>query len=115
MIGRRRPPAIVLGGDTPIGLTVVRELGEEGVPVHVIARSPHGIALYSRWAASRHVRNGDDRATIELLNHITQTRGARCLLTISESDCLLVRRAADENQLPGLHVLVPSMPQMRLV
>ena len=33
MSGRDLPPAIVLGVDSQIGLTVVRELGERGVPV----------------------------------------------------------------------------------
>ena len=40
------PPVILLGADTPIGLTVIRDLGEHGVPVHAIARSRKGIGLY---------------------------------------------------------------------
>ena len=110
-----RPPAILLGGDTPIGLTVVRELGEQGVPVHVIARSKRGLGLYSRWAATRHIRSGDDAQTVDLLNRIAQVHGARYIMAVSETDLLALRSAVDENRLVGLGILVPPLEQLRLV
>jgi len=99
----------VLGGDSPIGLTVIRELGERGVPVHVIARSSDGIGLYSRWTSSRHVRPKDGTATIDLIARISSEHHARLLLTVSEIDLLLVRQAADNGELPGVRVLAPTM------
>ncbi len=33
-------PAVVLGIDTPIGLSIIRELGQHGVPVTGIGRTP---------------------------------------------------------------------------
>ena len=110
-----RPPAILLGGDLPIGLTVVRELGQRGVPVHVIARSNRGLGLHSRWAATRHIRPKDDAQTVDLLNHIAEVYGAPYVLAVSETDLLMLRHAADENRLIGLRALVPPLATLRLV
>lgn len=110
-----RLPAIVLGGDSPIGLTVVRELGEKGVPVHVIARSRRGLALYSHWATTGHIRTGDEAQMVNLLNRIAETHGARYVIGVSEIDLLAVRRAADQGRLPALKVLVPPLAMLRLV
>src|SRR3954449_781372 len=115
MNGSSRPPVVLLGGDTPIGLTVVRELGQENVPVHVIARSTRGLGLYSRWAATRHLRPTGDTQTIGLLNRIAEIHGARHVIAVSETDLLMLRNAADDNKLPGIRVLVPPIEQLRLV
>jgi NAD(P)-dependent dehydrogenase (short-subunit alcohol dehydrogenase family) len=50
------PRAIVLGVDTPIGLTVVRELGRHGVPVHAIGRKSGAIGGASRYCESFSIR-----------------------------------------------------------
>ena len=42
-------PAIVLGIDTPIGMTVVRDLGMHGVPVYGIGRGPAALGMHSRF------------------------------------------------------------------
>ena len=110
-----RPPAILLGGDTPIGLTVVRELGEQGVAMHVIARSYRGLGLYSRWAATRHIRPTGDAPTIDLVNRIAEIHGARHVMAVSEVDLVMLRNAADENRLPGIRVLVPPIEHLRIV
>jgi predicted ATP-grasp superfamily ATP-dependent carboligase len=115
MARAERPAAIVLGGDSPIGLTVVRELGEHGVPVHVIARSREGVALYSRWATTRHLRSPDRAGTLALVNQIAADEGAEFLLAISESDNVLVREAADAGQLGRLRSLVPPLAALRRV
>ena len=90
-----RPPAILLGADTPIGLTIVRDLGEHGVPVHAVARSRAGIGLYSKWTTRGYIRPRDDEATIELLNRIAAEEGGRYLLAVSDRDLLFIRAAAD--------------------
>src|SRR5262252_7370993 len=102
------PPAILLGADEPIGLTVIRELGEHGVPVHAIARSREGLGLYSKWTTAGYVRPPDSEATIALLNRIATEHGARFLLGVSERDLLFIRSAADRARLPGLKALVPA-------
>jgi predicted ATP-grasp superfamily ATP-dependent carboligase len=110
-----RPPAILLGADTPIGLTIIRELGEHRVPIHAVAHSREGIGLYSRWTAGRYVRPSDDEATIALLNGIAAECGARYLLTVAERDLLLIRGAADAGRLLGLRALVPAADRLAVV
>jgi predicted ATP-grasp superfamily ATP-dependent carboligase len=109
------PPAILLGADTPIGLTIIRDLGEHGVPVHAIARSRKGIGLYSRWTTGGYLRSPDDDATIDLLNRIAAEHGARYLLAVSERDLLFVRAAADRGRLVDLQALVPPAAQLAIV
>jgi len=109
-----RPPAIVLGADTPIGLTVIRELGQHGVPVHAIARSRDGVGLYSRWAAGRFLRPKGASETVDLLNRIARERGARFVLAVSDQDLRLVRDAADAGRLEGLTALVPPADKLAL-
>src|SRR3954465_7927985 len=101
MNGSSRPPAILLGGDTPIGLTVVRELGQQNVPVHVIARSNRGLGLYSRWAATRYIRPAGEAQKNDLFNPTPEIHGARHIIAVSETDLVMLRNAADENKLPG--------------
>ncbi len=112
---RSLPPAIVLGIDTPIGLTVVRELGEHGVEVHGLAWSRDAVGLYSRRLHKGYIRPRSLAETAALINSIRQDSGASILLTISETDALFVRNAADRGELPGLNVLVPGLDKLRLV
>src|SRR5271168_4023396 len=109
------PPAILLGADTPIGLTVIRDLGEHGVPVHAIAWARDGIGLYSKWTTRGYLRPADDEATIELLNRIAAEQQARYLLAVSERDLLFLRAAADRGGLIGLQALVPPAAQLAIV
>ena len=110
-----RPPAILLGADTPIGLTVIRELGEAGVPVHAIARGPRGIGLYSRWTTRGYLRPNDDDEVLALIDRIGETEGARFVLTVSEADALFLRSAADGGRLKQVRALVPPADKLALV
>lgn len=90
------PQVILLGADSPIGLSVIRELGRHGVAVHAVGRNARSIGLYSRYAASRHYREKDEDDLIRQLDAIGKARGCRWLMTIGETDILLLqRRAAD--------------------
>jgi predicted ATP-grasp superfamily ATP-dependent carboligase len=109
------PPAIVLGIDTPIGLTVVRELGEHGVAVHGIARNRRGIGLYSRWLHRGYLRPPDADGMIALLNRIARESGAAFLLTISMNDALAMREAGEAGALPGLRPLIAPRAKLELV
>src|SRR5437660_10062230 len=103
------------GADTPVGLTIIRDLGEHGVSVHAIARSPEGVGLYSKWATRGYLRPPDEDSTIELLNRIAAEQGARFLLAIAERDLLVIRAAADSGRLVGLRALVPAAAQLAMV
>lgn len=108
------PPAIVLGIDTPIGLTVVRELGARGVPVHGVARTPDAVGLHSRWLARGYLRPATDDALRDLLNEIAGREGAPFLLTISEADALFAASSRENGGFPGLRPLVPPSRVLRL-
>lgn len=80
------PGAIVLGLDNAIALTVVRDLGEQGVPVHGVSRNADALA-----ASSRHLRSltrrpeGPPETWLPAL--IART-GAGAVLALSETDLL---------------------------
>ncbi|MFM9853744.1 MAG: carboxylate--amine ligase [Sphingomonadaceae bacterium] len=108
----RHPVAIILGVDTPIGLTVVRELGRHGVPVHGIGNSAGSIGAASRFCASFSQRpRGQELA--QWLPGIIAKTGAAALLAVSEND--LVALAA----LPGIigecRILTPRAAMLDLV
>lgn len=106
------PPAVVLGIDTPIGLTVVRELGERGVPVHGIGRTPHAIGRASRYLSGFSVRPGREPLGAWLPALIEQTK-AKALLAISEND--LISLAELDPVLNGCRVLTPRTAQLKKV
>jgi len=110
-----RPPVILLGVDSPIGLAVVRELGAAGVEVHGIARSSRGLGLWSRHLARGYVRAADDDALVPQILDIAQSSGASLLMTVSMSDALFVRDAADSGRLPGIRPLVADKHKLVLV
>ena len=109
------PPVVVLGiEDISQGLTLVRELGEQDVPVHGIARWRIG-ALYSRWLTRGYLFPASEAGLVELLNQIAQREGAPFLIAVTEQDVVFARRAADAGQLGSLRPLVPSLDKLELV
>jgi predicted ATP-grasp superfamily ATP-dependent carboligase len=88
-------PAVVVGIETPIGLTVIRDLGSRGVPVIGIGRSSTALGM-----ASRHLQRGLVRAPtppglIDQLAALGQELGRACLFAISENDIELLNRHRD--------------------
>jgi predicted ATP-grasp superfamily ATP-dependent carboligase len=112
MIG---PPLILLGIDSPIGLSLVRELGRAGVEVHGIGRDKRALGLYSRWLGQGYIRPAGNADTIALLRRIARRTGARFIMTVSMNDALMVRNAADAGKLAGLKPLLPSLDKLNLV
>lgn len=86
----RKLPAVVVGIDTPIGLTVVRDLGQAGVPVYGIGRSATALGMTSRFLARGLVRPRDAEALIEQLAQLQAELGAACLFAVSENDITLL-------------------------
>lgn len=85
-------PAVVLGIETPIGLTIIRDLGQHGVPVIGIARSADAIGMASRYLRRGLLRADGEAALIEQLLALREEIGAACLFAISESDIALLNR-----------------------
>lgn len=95
--------AIVLGADSPIGLTVIRELGRHGVVIHAIGENERAIGCASRFA-TKHSGRGPGLFADWLPALIART-GARALFAIAESD--LVALAALPDRIGGCAILTP--------
>ena len=89
---KNQPPAVVYGIDTPIGLTIVRDLGRSGIEVHGIARSPQGLGLASRYLRSGVLRAPGEEGVIEQLAALGKRLGGACLFAISEGDIAMLNR-----------------------
>lgn len=97
------PPALILGIDNAIGLTVIRELGGHGVPVHGITRDPHSIGAASCHCNQVHLR--PDGPASRWLPALIGRTGARAVLAISETD--LIDLAQLPTKIGDCHILVP--------
>jgi predicted ATP-grasp superfamily ATP-dependent carboligase len=106
-------PAIVLGIDTPIGLTVVRDLGMHGVPVYGIGRSPTALGMHSRFLRRGLVRPASADALIDQIVTLGKELGQACLFAVSESDIVLLNRYRD--RLAGLTCLFADAPRLASV
>ena len=104
--------AIVVGIDTPIGLTVVRELGQHGVQVYGLAQSRSAVGLYSRYLEGGYIREREEERRVEQINTIARTTGAKFLLAVSEGDILFLNRNAERLE---VRLLVPDARPMALV
>ena len=104
-------PAIVLGVDTPIGLTVIRELGSHGVPVHAVGRSEHAIGRASKWTSSFSVRPSGPLAG--WLPAFIRETSAGALLAISEDD--LIALADLPPVIEGCKILTPRRAPLDIV
>ena len=105
------PGAIVLGLENAIGLTVVRELGEHGVPVHGVAGDADSVGAASRHCTRSHLRP-DGPAALWLPDLIART-GAGAVLAVSESD--LLELAERPPTIGDCHILVPRPDRLAKV
>jgi len=103
----RRTPCIVLGLETQIALSVVRELGRAGIPVIGIAQSEHAIGLHSRYLVEAQVC-GEPRSEhmLEVLSALAARFPGAPLLTVSEANMTWLTRHLD--RLGSLRPMLPS-------
>jgi predicted ATP-grasp superfamily ATP-dependent carboligase len=106
-------PAVVLGIDTPIGLSIVRELGKRGVAVHGLARDEGAIGLSSRYLRRGMLRATGEAELIRQLAALRRELGEACLFAISESDIALLNRHRD--RLSGYRLMFADAERMQRV
>lgn len=109
---RGLPPAIVLGVDGSIGLTVVRELGAHGVPVIAAGRSRWSIGGHSRYAR-QHILRPDGVPLVDWLPGVVAASGAGAVIPISETD--LLELADMSPTIGGCRIASPRHEQLDLV
>lgn len=107
------PPAIVVGIETPIGLTVLRELGRHRVPVIGVAASRHSAGLYSRYLWRGLVRATEPGGLLQQLQALAAQHAGSPLFAIGESDILSLNRHREA--LAPLRPMFPPAECMRLV
>ena len=78
-------PVLVVGADSPIGLTVVRELGARGVTVIAHGRSNRALGRFSRFASDFVL---ETRPLGAWLPDLTAARGLGAVMAISEGQLL---------------------------
>ncbi|MGB3377383.1 MAG: carboxylate--amine ligase [Allopontixanthobacter sediminis] len=101
----------VIGTDSPIGLAVVRELGERGVPVYAIGNRPDSIGGKSRHADRFFLRPRGPLA--QWLPEFVTTHEIGAVMAISEQT--LAELCALRGTLPGCLVIAPEAEKFALV
>lgn len=110
----RRPPCIVLGLETQIGLAIVRELGRAGIPVIGIAHDRRALALSSRYLTrSLVVPEPRSEALLAALRGLGEQEEPCSLLTVSEAN--LVWLAQHRGALGQVRPAVPDADRLALV
>ena len=105
------PLVLVIGVDTPIGLTVVRELGLRGVAVHGVGCAD-SLSRASRYLTGFTVRPKGVEPALWLPGLIAQT-GAKAVFAISETD--LVSLSALGDAVAGCRILTPRAGPLGIV
>src|SRR5436309_960377 len=103
----------LLGIDTPIGLTIIRELGQHGVKVYGIARSCQAVGLHSRFLHRAYLRPKSIEDLVSLLNKIGTAEQVPFLMAVSEPDILFIHQQA--HNFSSLTPLVPGPAAMSKV
>src|ERR1700730_814259 len=100
-----RSKVILLGIETQIGLTIIRELGRHGVEVHGIASSPHSLGLYSRYLSQGYRRAANEAGLLAQLGQLSAALAPCHIMAISENDIDFLNRS--RSALSGVKILVP--------
>jgi predicted ATP-grasp superfamily ATP-dependent carboligase len=103
-------PVAVLGADSPIGLTVIRELGEHGVPVIALVKDAKGLGRYSRHATGFEVI---ETPLAGFLPRIAEKHGLSAVMAISEHH--LIELAQMKGALGACKVLCPDPDKLATV
>jgi len=109
-----RPPCLVLGIESQIGVAVVRELGQAGVRVIGLASRPNSVGLASRYL-ERGIVVGPkrDAQLIATLHRLGEELGDAVLLAVSEAD--LSWLIAHRDQLGRIRAIAPPEDAFRRV
>ena len=102
-LSERAKPVLVLGADSPIGLTVVRELGARGMPVIAQGRSDRALGRFSRFTSEFML---ETRPLGAWLREFAAARGLGAVMAVSEGQ--LLELAALHIQLGDCRVLSPT-------
>ncbi|MGQ5522092.1 carboxylate--amine ligase [Chitinimonas sp. PSY-7] len=84
-VSKAQPPCIVLGLETQIGLSLVRELGRAGIRVIGITQDPHAIGLQSRFLSEGLVvKTARSPELMETIRNLGELYGSCRLMAVAE-------------------------------
>lgn len=101
----------VIGTDSPIGLAVVRELGERGVPVHAVGSRTDSIGGMSRHA--QHFTRRPEGPLASWLPGFVARHAIGTVMAVSETT--LVGLSALRGQIPNCLIIAPQPEVLALV
>lgn len=101
----------VIGTDSPIGLAVVRELGERGVPVHAVGKRIDSLGGQSSHAS--HFSQQPDGPLADWLPDFTAQQAIGAVMAVSEQT--LVELGRMRGQIPGCIIIAPEPDKLALV
>lgn len=100
----------VLGADSPIGLSVIRELGQHGIPVLALGRSSSSLSRHSRYASEFAVY---DQPLAEWLPGFLCQHDISVIMAISEGH--LLQLAELKGQLGDVKIICPDADKLAIV
>lgn len=101
---------LLLGTDTPIGLSIVRELGAEGVGIYGLGSKENSLASFSKYLLKSFVRSQSTVNLIDQIKSICSECSIEYVLAISENDIEVLNRHRGE--LHGIKLLIPQAEAM---
>jgi predicted ATP-grasp superfamily ATP-dependent carboligase len=89
-------PVLIYGIETPIGLSIIRELGSHKIPVYGIAKNKNAIGLASKYLKKGFYLDRNKKGFFKKINAIIINYKIKSLITISESDMLFFNNNKDK-------------------
>jgi len=105
------PCVVILGVDTQIGLTLIRELGIHGVSVVALGTGPLAVGRLSRFTSHYYQRELTEKRLVGQLLALAKKHSATALVAISESDIAILNRYRTLLE-RVFHVLAPHADAM---
>jgi predicted ATP-grasp superfamily ATP-dependent carboligase len=106
-------PAIMLGIDNYIDLAILRNLGEHGIRIYGLARTPCSFCLASRFLYRSMQCPKEEDGIIQRLVALRRELGTACLFATNEADIVLLNRHRE--RLQGLQLMFPDTACMERV
>lgn len=107
------PRVLILGVNTPIGLSIVRELRAHGALPFGIARSRRGLGLYSRDIERGFVCPSRSKELLTLIQALVREWDIGHLMAVSETDLIWLHENA--NELTNVKLLIPPRGALEVV
>jgi len=101
---------ILLGVDTPIGLSLIRELKQHGVSVYGIGSSHKSIGASSNQLHRFLIREKTQTSLINQITELQRSENVNAIMAISENDIEILNN--NRGKLSKFNLLIPNQSQM---